>query len=185
MVFRLDSFLMVLLSVQSTVGQIKMIIEATKNDRDVLAKLIRDSFRDVAHRFSLTKENCPKHPSNCAPSWIEADISRGVQYYLLCAAENPIGCVAIEKASADVFYLERLSVLPEMRGRHFGILLVHHALACAAAKGARKIGIGIIDAQPDLKEWYARLGFVVTGTKSFLHLPFTVCLMEFGYDKPA
>ncbi|MBI5895391.1 MAG: GNAT family N-acetyltransferase [Desulfobacterales bacterium] len=112
-------------------------------------------------------------------------MSRGVQYYLLYAAENPIGCVAIEKASADLFYLERLSVLPEMRGRHFGIQLVQHALACAAAKGARKIGIGIIDAQADLKAWYTRLGFVVTGTKSFLHLPFTVCLMEFGYDQPA
>jgi N-acetylglutamate synthase-like GNAT family acetyltransferase len=99
--------------------------------------------------------------------------------------KNPIGCVAIEKPSADVCYLERLSVLPEMRGKHFGIRLVQHALECAALKGGRKVSIGIIDEQTELKEWYIQLGFVVTETKSFPHLPFTVCLMEFEIKKSA
>lgn len=156
-----------------------MIKEATLNDSEVLVKLIRNSFHDVARRFSLTKGNCPKHPSNCASSWIESDISRGVQYYILYVDKNPIGCVAIEKPSADVCYLERLSVLPEMRGKHFGIRLVQYALECAALKGARKVSIGIIDEQTELKEWYIQLGFDVTETKSFPHLPFTVCLLEF------
>lgn len=155
-----------------------MIKEATLNDREVLVKLIRDSYRDVAHRFSLTKDNYPKHPSNCTSSWIESDISRGVQYYILYADENPVGCVAIEKASDDVCYLERLSVLPEMRGKHFGISLVQHGLKCAASKGVDKVSIGIIDEQTELKEWYAKLGFVVTEINNFPHLPFTVCLME-------
>ena len=156
-----------------------MIKEATLDDREILAMLIRDSFRDVACRFSLTKDNCPKHPSNCASSWIESDILRGVQYYILYVDENPVGCVAIEKPNADVCYLERLSVLPEMRGKHLGIRLVQHALECAALKGARKVSIGIIDEQTELKEWYVQLGFVATEIKSFPHLPFTVCLMEF------
>ena len=156
-----------------------MIKEAKLNDREVLVNLIRDSFRDVAHRFSLTKDNCPKHPSNCASSWIESDIARGVQYFILYVDENPIGCVAIEMPSADVCYLERLSVLPEMRGKHFGIRLVQHALEYAASKGAGKVSIGIIDEQTELKEWYLMLGFIELQTKSFPHLPFTVCLMEF------
>ena len=162
-----------------------MIKEATLDDRKVLAILIRDSFRDVARRFSLTKDNCPKHPSNCASSWIESDISCGVQYYILYVDENPIGCVAIEKPSADVCYLERLSVLPEMRGKRLGIRLVQHALKCAALKGARKVSIGIIDEQTELKEWYTQLGFVVTEIKNFPHLPFTVCLMDFEIKKSA
>jgi N-acetylglutamate synthase-like GNAT family acetyltransferase len=162
-----------------------MIKEATLNDREVLVKLIRKSFRDVARRFSLTKDNCPKHPSNCTLSWIESDISRGVQYSILYVDENPIGCVAIEKPNADVCYLERLSVLPEMRGKHFGIRLVQHTLECAALKGTRKVSIGIIDKQTELKEWYIQLGFIVTEIKSFPHLPFEVCLMEFEIKKLA
>ena len=162
-----------------------MIKEATLSDCEVLVKLIRDSFRDVALRFKLTKDNCPKHPSNCTLSWIESDISRGVQYYIFYVDQNPIGCMAIEKPNADVCYLERLSVIPEMRGKHFGIVLVQHALECAASKGVRKVSIGIIDEQTELKEWYVRLGFVETQTKNFPHLPFTVCLMEFEIKKSA
>ena len=155
-----------------------MIKKATPNDRDVLVKIIRDSFLDVARRFSLTKDNCPKHPSNCTSSWIESDIARGVQYAILYVDEKAIGCVAIEKPSADVCYLERLAVLPEMRGKHFGIRLVQYATEWAAAKGVDRISIGVINEQTELKEWYRHLGFVETQTKSFPHLPFTVCLME-------
>ena len=111
--------------------------------------------------------------------------SRGVQYFILYVDEKPVGCVAIEKPSADVCYLERLSVLPEMRGKHFGIRLVQHALECAKTKGVSKVSIGIIDEQTELKEWYIELGFVELQTKKFSHLPFTVCLMEFEIMKSA
>ena len=159
-----------------------MIREATLNDRDVLVKIIRDSFRDVAERFSLTSDNCPKHPSNCTSSWIESDIARGVQYFILYMDKNPIGCVGIEYPNTDVCYLERLSVLPEMRGKHFGSRLVQHALDCAASKGTSKVSIGIIAEQTGLKEWYKKFGFVEMQTKSFPHLPFKVCLMEFEME---
>lgn len=162
-----------------------MIKEATLNDREVIVKIIRDSFRDVAYRFSLTKDNCPKHPSNCESSWIETDISRGVKYFILYADKKPTGCVGIENPSTDVCYLERLSVLPEMRGKHFGIRLVQHVLECAASKGAIKVSVGIIAEQTELKEWYKKLGFVEMQTKSFPHLPFKVCLMEYEISKSA
>ena len=162
-----------------------MIRQATLNDRKILAEIISESFRDVAERFSLTKDNCPKHPSNCAVSWIESDMARGVQYFLLYTGENPAGCVAAEFPDSDVCYLERLSVLPDMRGKHFGINLVHHALGYAASKGAVEVSIGIISDQAELKEWYKWLGFIELQTKNFPHLPFEVCLMEYKIEKAA
>jgi len=155
-----------------------MIREATINDCEVLAGIIRNSFRDVARRFSLTEDNCPTHPSNYTSSRIESDILRGIRYFILYMDENPTGCVGIENPDTDVCYLERLSVLPEMRGRHFGIRLVLHALDCAASKGADRVSIGIIAEHTELKEWYESLGFVETQIKSFPHLPFKVCMME-------
>ena len=162
-----------------------MIKKATQTDRDVLAKLIRESFRDIAHRFELTAENCPKHPSNCTSEWIDADIERGVQYYILYADEAPIGCVGVEKANADTCYIERLSVIPGMRGSRFGTELLRYALERAVSIGARKVGIGIIDEQDELKAWYKRLGFIETQKRNFPHLPFTVCLMEFELAEKA
>jgi len=156
-----------------------MIREATIKDGELLSRIISKSFRDVAQRFSLTRDNCPKHPSNCTASWIESDIARGVRYFILYFDERPIGCVGVERPSADVCYIERLSILPEMRGKHFGADLFKHALDFAASKGADRISIGIIAEQTELKEWYKRFGFIEVQTKSFRHLPFQVCLMEF------
>jgi N-acetylglutamate synthase-like GNAT family acetyltransferase len=155
-----------------------MIREATMEDAEVLANIISESFHNVAKRFALTEDNCPNHPSNCTTAWIESDMARGVQYFILFQSGKPIGCVGLERSNIDVCYLERLSVLPGMRGKHFGLSLVRHALHYAASKGARKISIGIIAEQTELKEWYRTLGFIEVGIKSFPHLPFQVCFME-------
>lgn len=81
-------------SVGSIIMDQQVIIrEADSKDIKVLACIIRESFRDVAARFSLTLENCPKHPSNCTTSWIESDMARGVQYFILFIEGKPIGCV--------------------------------------------------------------------------------------------
>ncbi len=162
-----------------------MIREATIEDLEALASIISRSFLDVAKRFSLTQDNCPKHPSNCTTSWIESDMARGVQYFILSQNENPIGCVGLERPSIDVCYLERLSVLPERRGKHFGIRLVQHALNHAASKGARRISVGIIAEQTELKQWYKTFGFTEVGIKRFAHLPFKVCFMELNLQKDA
>lgn len=48
--------------------------EANSQD-SILSGLIRDAFRGVAETFGLTRENCPKHPSNCTDEWIENEIA--------------------------------------------------------------------------------------------------------------
>ena len=159
--------------------------DAGLNDIGMLASIIRESFRDIAVRFSLTPENCPKHPSNCTTAWIESDMDRGVQYFILSLDSDPKGCVGLENPSKDSWYLERLSVLPEMRCQGFGHSLVHHALEHAASKGAHKISIGIIADHAELKRWYKDIGFADVQTKSFQHLPFRVDFMEFKLDKTA
>jgi hypothetical protein len=80
---------------------------ADSKDIKVLARIIRESFHDIAALFSLTLENCPKHPLNCTTSRIELDMARGVQYFILSIGGKPIGCVGLESPSI-VYYLERL-----------------------------------------------------------------------------
>jgi GNAT superfamily N-acetyltransferase len=152
--------------------------EAGEADVPVLARLIRDAFRDVAVRFALTPENCPKHPSNCTDAWIETDLARGVRYFMLSQAGEPVGCAGLERPNPSVCYLTRLSVLPARRRRGFGRALAEHVLTLARNGGAEKAGIGIIADQTDLARWYSGLGFVDTGTKRFEHLPFVVRFME-------
>jgi N-acetylglutamate synthase-like GNAT family acetyltransferase len=155
----------------------------TKEDARVLAETIRKSFLDVAERFGLTQENAPNHPSNCTVDWIRKDIEGGVTYFAIENKNHVVGCVALERANAEVCYLERLAVLPDQRRRGFGKALVNHALSEAKLLGVNYVSIGIIAEQTELKDWYKGLGFVEGESKEFPHLPFRVTFMSYGTRK--
>lgn len=152
------------------------------SDIPQITKVIRKSYLTVAKRYDLTEENCPKHPSNCSNAWVEGDFERGVQYYVVESDSEIIGCMALEKASEQTCYLERLAVLPTERNKGVGTLLVKNFINKACDIGASTIGIGIISKQEDLKLWYQKLGFVETGHKTFAHLPFDVAFMEYEIE---
>jgi len=74
-------------------------------------------------------------------------------------------------------YLERLAVLPHERKKGLGSQLVEHIFHTARQLGSKKISIGIIAAQTDLKQWYRKFSFIEGETKEFSHLPFKVTFM--------
>lgn len=154
------------------------ITDATEADAELLASLIRASFADVAERFGLTPENSPTHPSNCTPEWIHTAFAKGDRYYIVQTPQGPAGCVALEHANADVCYLERLAILPRFRRRGFGEALVNHVMNRARELEAERVEIGTISADAPLRAWYEKLGFSVTGTARFEHLPFEVTFMR-------
>ncbi len=156
----------------------RSIAEASIKDIDTLSNLVRISFTDVAQRFGLTPENCPKHPSNCTPHWIARDMERGVRYFILNPSGNPIGCVGVEQASPGTCYMERLAVLPQYRGHGYGTILARYAMAQARSMGASRVEIGIIAADNGLKAFYTTLGFEEKQTATFAHLPFEVAFMS-------
>lgn len=151
---------------------------ATTSDAEILSKIIRDSYQTVAERFGLNNSNCPKHPSNCTSEWVCSDFERGVTYFLLVTDEKVAGCAALEKADLELCYLERLAVIPEYRNKGFGKSLVDYVFDEAKKLECKRMSIGIISKQKDLKNWYSRIGFKEGITKSFDHLPFDVTYME-------
>lgn len=154
------------------------ITDATEADAELLASLIRASLADVAERFGLTPENSPTHPSNCTPEWIHTALAKGHRYFIMKTRRGPAGCVALEHANADVCYLERLAVLPGFRRRGFGEALVHHVMDRARELKADRVEIGTISVDVALRVWYEKLGFSVTSTARFEHLPFEVTFMR-------
>ena len=157
--------------------------EATVSDTACLAELIRDAFADPARRFGLTPDNCPTHPSNCQTAWVEKDFAKGCRYWILEDDGHPCGCVSLEQADPDLFYLKRLAVLPLRRWRGFGAALVRHALAEAARRNAGKVELSTIADDKKLQHWYSRLGFVYKDTARFEHLPFAVVHMTWTAER--
>lgn len=148
-------------------------------DIPILTETIRNSFRDVAERFCLTRENAPHHPSNCSDNWIRFDMERGVRYFIAEHEHQVAGCVAVEQAASGVCYLERLAVLPGHRRRGLGRILVDQVLSKAGELGADCVSIGIIDEHAELKSWYKKIGFVEGESRKFSTLPFLVTFMSY------
>jgi phosphinothricin acetyltransferase len=154
------------------------IYRADRSHAALIAELLCRAFSDVAERFALTPQNCPKHPSNYTAERVFTDFERGAGYYILEADGKICGCVAWEYPRPDCIYLERLAVFPEQRGRGRGQALVEHVLQRAAHLGVASVQIGIIAAHDELKQWYQKLGFEETETRYFEHLPFKVTFMS-------
>jgi len=154
-----------------------VIREADKADSKVLAEVLRRSFRDVAERFGLTPENCPRSVAFHTDERVEADFARGMQYYILQDNGTARGCVALERPEPEFCYMGRLALLPECRRKGLGKALATRAFYEAWALGVRRVEIGMIAADVKLSKWYARLGFVPNGTKQIDGFPFEVGFM--------
>ena len=154
--------------------------EALSEDCRTVAALLRESSQDVAARFGLNAENCPKHTSFCTEAWVVADLARGERYFLAEVDGIPVACVAYEKPGGSLAYLNRLSVLPAYRCRGIGEALVRHVVDLARGDGLDTISIGVIGEHTDLQRWYTKLGFVSGEMKRFAHLPFSVRYMAYA-----
>ena len=153
--------------------------EASAKDLTTIAMLVSESNKDIAEKFGLNADNCPKHPSFCTEAWVKSDLARGERYFILEEDSVPIACVAYENPSAGLAYLNRLSVLPPYRNRGIGAHLVKYIVQLAQASSIQTISIGVIGEHSDLQRWYRSLGFIDGETKHFPHLPFSVKYMSY------
>jgi diamine N-acetyltransferase len=167
---------------QQAVNLPMQIRPANRDDVATLAVLVSEANKDVAIQFGLNAENCPKHPSFCTTAWVEADLARGEQYFILEEAGLPVGCVAYERPGPGRAYLNRLSVLAEHRKRGAGARLVEHIVQLAAQDSVASISIGVIGEHAELKRWYENLGFRCGEVKRFPHLPFSVQYMAYRLE---
>ena len=144
-------------------------------------QVIRASFRTVAEELGLTERNCPAHASFITLDKLN-ELNKMARFTGLYHDLRQIGFVAIEKNDNGVYYLDKLSVLPRHRHRGYGKRLVEYVLTRVREEGGSRVSLGMIDSHKVLKDWYIKLGFRVTGTKKFDHLPFTVCFMDYSFS---
>lgn len=157
--------------------------ESGPEDLATIAMLVSESNKDVALRFGLNSDNCPKHPSLCTEAWVKEDLTLGERYFILYDKSTPIACVAFKLRNENRAYLNRLSVLPEHRGKGIGARMVQFIVELAAGASIKTISIGIIGEHTELEHWYQKLGFTSGELKRFPHLPFSVRYMAYAIPK--
>ena len=150
----------------------------TTEDLPRSLSVIRSSFNTIAVEMNLTPDNCPGHTAFTTMEKLLNLFGKAACFGLYLDGTQ-IGFVAAEKAvDGEIYYLDKLAILPDKRHRGYGAQLVMCVLGYAASRGAKTVSLGMIDSHTVLKEWYKSLGFQEKGTKKFEHLPFTVCFMD-------
>lgn len=155
-----------------------VIREVSDNELETSKNIIRDSFATVAKNFNLTKENCPTNGAFIELERLTSDRSKGIKMFGLFVDNKQAGFVAVAKQSSFIYEMEKLAVLPQFRHNGYGKALMDHVKEYVKAQQGEIVSIGIIDENSTLKEWYTKYGFIDKGTRTFSHLPFTVCFME-------
>ena len=148
----------------------------------VSVAVIREAFATVARDFNLTAANAPTNPAFIQRDGLKALQEKGLHLFGCFVKGRQVGFIAIEKAPGthdpELYYLEKVAVLPEQRHHGIGTKLLDFGCAFVRARGGRKISIALINENEILKQWYRAYGFRETGLKHFEHLSFTVCFME-------
>ena len=155
-----------------------VIREVNDDELDQCADVIRRGFGTVAEDFGLTIENVPTNGAFIKTERLAADREKGNKMYVLTEKEAIVGFMQLEKADAQRYYLQKISVLPECRHRGYGKKLLQFTDEKVREFGGKKIEIAIIEENEQLKKWYIQNGFTHTSTKKFEHLPFTVGFMQ-------
>ncbi len=152
----------------------------SKEELSDALSVLKKSFKTVADEFGFTKDNAPTNAAFMTLERLIETTGDGVSLFGLFENGILVGTVALEKSkeNPEIFYLERLSVLPEKRHLGYGRKLMDFAKNQAAVEKAKIISIGVIDSNKILKSWYIEYGFIETLIKSYEHLPFNVCFME-------
>ena len=149
----------------------------SRKDLENSVQVIRDSFKTVALEFGLNEGNCPAHPSLITLDKL-LELKAKAKLFGLFLNKIQVGFVAVERADDNLYYLDKLAVLPDYRHKGYGEKLVGFVLSFVKKQDGQKVSLGMIDESTVLKDWYKELGFRETGKKNFEHLPFTVCFME-------
>lgn len=145
-----------------------------------VAEILRKANATVTRELGLTRENSPTNPAFITDSMLKDQMNDERVFYGLFEEEFLRGVVALERSKdkEEVFFIERLAVVPEYRHKGYGKKLMEHCFNQATGAGAKYVSVAIINENGRLKEWYECMGFKETGRKKFSHLVFTVCFLQ-------
>jgi ribosomal protein S18 acetylase RimI-like enzyme len=100
--------------------------------------------------LDLLRAQISETPTGCFLKWLDPGGS-------IC------GCVWLEPLAGDIWYLGSLAADPDQQNAGLGRQLLAGAEQWAAAHGARRIRMSVVNVRDTLIAWYVRRGYHLTG----------------------
>jgi ribosomal protein S18 acetylase RimI-like enzyme len=140
------------------------LIAATDADLEDIATLVNAAYRGEA---GWTSEASYINGLRTDAEALRADLRARPEAFLLTVRDEAGGpllaCVWLEPGDGGSWYLGLLSVRPDLQDRRVGRELLEAAEAFAAARGARRVRLTVVNIRDSLIDWYRRRGYAPTG----------------------
>jgi GNAT superfamily N-acetyltransferase len=145
------------------------IIEANLNDQEKIILLVNEAYWRQQQPFFLDIPVSRERLNSIQLSQLMRDKTQKI--FLLMENHHILGVIAIEIPKDEDYAKFTLFALHEKhRGKKFGRLLIGHAENYALERGRRIMKIEVFTFAARLSEYYARLGYAMSGKAvSFFH----------------
>lgn len=144
-----------------------LLIPAEDPEIEAVAAFVNRAYRGDSSRAGWASEADVLGGQRTDPATLRADLAATPGAVLLTCrdvADGPmLGCVWLQPAMDQTWYLGMLTVDPELQARQLGRGLLAQAEAYAAQRGAKRIRMTVIWLREDLIAWYRRRGYALTG----------------------
>lgn len=147
---------------------------AAPSEHEALVALVNSAYRGQGAQAGWTTEAGYIDGQRIDLESLRADLAASPQALILTArddADGPIlGCVWLEPAKAQVWYLGMLTIRPDLQDRQLGRTLLAAGEAYARERGATRMQMTVVHIRDTLIAWYERRGYTLTGeTRPFPH----------------
>jgi ribosomal protein S18 acetylase RimI-like enzyme len=141
-------------------------------DLEAVAALVNAGFRGDSSRAGWTTEADFLGGQRTDPALLRAELAAHEGAVLLLLRDQPdgdlLGSAWLDPEEPGVWHLGMLTVRPDLQGRQLGRTLLAEAESYAAAHGAERMRLTVIQVRDSLSAWYERRGYLRTGeTKPF------------------
>jgi ribosomal protein S18 acetylase RimI-like enzyme len=139
-------------------------------DLAAVAALVNSAYRGDSSRQGWTTEADYIGGQRTDVGSLRRDLAAKPDARLLLFRDEPdgelLGCVWLEPAGADTWYLGMLTIRPDLQDRRLGRTMLECAEAEARALGALRIRMTVVNVRDTLIAWYERRGYALTGETS-------------------
>jgi ribosomal protein S18 acetylase RimI-like enzyme len=148
---------------------------ATEADLAAIAELVNAAYR--GDDAGWTSEGAYMGGSRTDAGTLRRDLAANPDAQLLTLRDGPdaplLGCVWLEPAGGEAWYLGMLTVRTDLQDRRLGRDLLLAAETVIAGRGARRVRMTVINVRTELIAWYERRGYARTG--EILPFPYEDC----------
>ena len=140
---------------------------ATEADYPAVIDLVNAAYRGKGAVESWNIETGIIEGTRLTDSLLRQDLAAKPHAHFLVtrdpASRSIIGTVWLEPVDDDVWYLGLFTIDPALQKQQLGRRLLSAAEEFAAARGARRIRMGVLSVRDALIAWYERRGYRRTG----------------------